>query len=112
MIRGILQSTGPKEEGKPTPETLVFVCPGCGSRHAIFVSSIGHPTTDSYYNIGPYHVWLFKTVRGGVIQVYPSFDASEICGYHGPSAWEVEVMTASTPEADNAWLADGLKAPN
>ena len=57
--------------------------------HGIFV----HP--DKTYETDFTPVWQYKIVNDGdgthIIEINPSFNAEEVCGYHSTNPWQVEV---------------------
>ena len=103
-MRGLLieDDWQPKDHGRI--EMLCFICPHCHQEHSIFVSKT---ETFEYEGIPVWH-YIFKNHDTNVIILNPSFDASDVCGYHGPSTWECEIHLIPngklrTP-ADEDWL--------
>jgi len=92
------------------PNQLVFICPGCHKEHSIFV------TIGATYEHEFTHVWHYKTINSTIdretqnIALSPSFNAEEVCGYHGPFNWEVNVMVIQANQARDEITENWLKS--
>ncbi len=66
---------------------LIFMCPKCNTQHGCLVDDI-------HYNNGSTNVWAYKqsVEADNIIELFPSFNCSKYCGWHGEYNWSVEIM--------------------
>jgi len=97
MIRGLFIDDGTKVHH------LIFMCPKCDRTHGCLVD-------ECHYNNGFTNVWAYKisAEADNIIELFPSFDNSKHCGWHGDYNWNVEVMFLQEGQGRNAstekWL--------